>query len=68
VAFTAAQLAAIEEAMASGELTVSYEGKTVTYRSMNDLKQARDMIRAELEATGVIGTATRRSYAQFSKD
>lgn len=67
--FSVAQLEAIEAAIASGELTVSYEGKTVTYRNMADLLKARDTIKGELEAAGTLtAAAPRRSYASFSRD
>lgn len=69
MAFTTAQLTALEEAIASGELTVSYEGKTVTYRSMADLQKAYDMVKSALEAAGTITEAApRRSYAAYSRD
>lgn len=69
MAFTVAQLTAIEEAMASGALKVTYEGKTVEYRSMADLRIARETIRADLIAQGLL-TDTRQtvSVANFSKD
>ena len=51
--FTVTQLEAIETAIASGELTVNYEGKSVTYRSMQDLIAARDLIRGELIAASL---------------
>lgn len=66
--FTVTQLEAIETAIASGELTVNYEGKSVTYRSMQDLIAARDLIRGELIAAGTITSTTpRRSYAVHSR-
>jgi len=69
MAFTTAQLAAIEEAIASGELSVSYEGKTVTYRSMADLKSAHDTIKSALEDAGTLtATAPQQSYAAHSRD
>lgn len=69
MAFTTTQLAAIEAALASGELTVEYDGKRVTYRSMADLVTARDLIRGELIAAGTItDTTPRRSYAAHSRD
>lgn len=69
MAFTVAQLTAIEEAIGSGALEVTYEGKTVKYRSMADLLKARDAIRADLVRQGLI-TDTRNpvSVASFSKD
>lgn len=50
MAFTPADLAAIDAAIASGELTVSHNGRTVTYRSMADLMRARQTILAEIAA------------------
>lgn len=51
MAFTTADLAAIDAAIASGELTIrSADGKTVTYRSMSELLQARSTINAALAA------------------
>jgi hypothetical protein len=41
VAWTQQQLDAIEAAIASGELTVRFGDRTVTYRSMDELLQAR---------------------------
>lgn len=69
MAFTVAQLTAIEEAIASGALEVTYEGKTVKYRSMDDLTKARATIRADLVRQGLL-TDTRNpvSVASFSKD
>lgn len=66
--FTETQLDAVESALATGELTVEYEGKRVTYRSVAELRTARDLIRAELMAAGVVTDSTpRRSYTSFSK-
>lgn len=50
MAFTTDDLAAIDAAIASGELTVSHNGRTVTYRSMSDLLRARQTIQAEIAA------------------
>jgi hypothetical protein len=68
MAYTVTQLTAIETAIATGELTVEYDGKRVTYRSMDDLLKARDHIRGELEAAGLVATSPRVSYAAHSKD
>jgi hypothetical protein len=42
--YTIEDLHAIERAIASGELTVSYKDRTVTYRSIADLMRAKDDI------------------------
>lgn len=64
--WTQTQLDAVERAIASGELTVRFGDRTVTYRSMEELLQARAVIKDALAAEA--GTATDRfSFAQTSK-
>jgi hypothetical protein len=59
MAFTPQDLAAIDSAIASGELTVrTADGKLVTLRSMAELLQARSVIAASLASTA----ATPRPY------
>ncbi len=41
MAFTQDDLDALDESIASGELTVRVNGREVTYRSMKDLLQAK---------------------------
>jgi hypothetical protein len=66
VAWTQQQLDAVEAAIASGELTVRFGDRTVTYRSMDELLRARAVIREAQAAEA--GTATDRfSFAQTSK-
>lgn len=69
MAWTTTQLAAIEQAIASGELEVSFDGRTVKYRSMDELCRVRDMIRSDLIASGQLAetAAPRRSYAVFDR-
>lgn len=54
--FTEDDLAAIEEAIASGALEVEYNDRRVKYRSMNELKQARELIRRALGLTNKSGS------------
>ena len=63
VDFTQANLDAINAAIASGELTVRYGDTMVTYRSLDELIRARDLISTN------IGTTPRTTYtlAGFSK-
>ena len=65
MATIAERIAALDEAIASGASSVSYDGRTVNYR---DLEQMRS-IRAEL-ARQLLGAsaASRTSYATFSRD
>jgi roadblock/LC7 domain-containing protein len=70
MAFTTTQLAALEAAIASGELVVQHDGKRVEYRSVGDLVKARDLVRAELVASGLLATPTRggSTVASYSSD
>lgn len=53
----------IDEAIASGELSVKIDGKEITYRSMNDLMLARRTIQKSIaRAAGV----TRHPMSGFS--
>lgn len=68
MAYTADQLQALQDALASGELTVEFDGKRVTYRSIDDLRKAIATVQGELAADGTVPARTRVSYAAFSKD
>lgn len=46
--YTTAQRDALKQAIASGVLRLSYDGKTVEYRSMNELKAALNEVEAVL--------------------
>jgi len=46
--FTKDDLDAINEAIASGELTVKIDGREVTYRSINELQKPRRLICRDL--------------------
>lgn len=50
MAFTPQDLAAVDAAIASGELTIRSNGREVTYRSQDDLFKAREAISAALAA------------------
>jgi len=68
MAFTATQLQALQDALTSGELTVEFDGKRVTYRSIAELKAAIAVVEDALAAAGELTAPTRISYASFSKD
>lgn len=54
--FTLEQLRAINAAIASGQLIVHYADKRVEYRSIADLIAARNLIRGELIAAGLLSS------------
>jgi len=67
MAFTQAQLDALEAAIASGTLEVRYGDKTVRYQSTSDMIKARDLIRDQLNSTSAT-QKSRATFASFVKD
>lgn len=67
MSFTPADLAAVDAAIATGELSVEMNGRRVTYRNMADLERARTLIKGDM-ATSTPTAGTRRgSYrVQFA--
>jgi hypothetical protein len=67
-----AQITALEAALASGELTVEYNGRRVTYRSPQDILVAIAYLRrlSEAPAPGqpAPATASRTTLATFGSD
>lgn len=68
MAFTTQDLTAIEAAIASGELTIrGADGRTITYRSMDELLKAREMVRSSLASANATPRAyPRHQLADFS--
>lgn len=56
-----ADLDAINAAIGSGALSVAYTDRSITYRSIVELRNARQLLESEL--AGVAGTARIRSVA-----
>lgn len=65
MAFTQPQLDAIENAIATGSLTCRFDGKEVTYRSLDEMMRIRETIRVAL---GLNVPKNRFSLAAFTKD
>jgi len=63
MAFTQAQLDALEKAIAEGVNKVKYENKEVEYRSLEEMLKLRDLM---LSALG-LKPKSQRLYAKFSK-
>ena len=62
MSFDAADLQAIDDAIASGELRVQYRDRLVEYRSIKELLMARTVIQNEVSST-----TARHSFIQVSK-
>lgn len=58
MAFTQAQIDALDAAIAANVLTVEYDGERVTYRSMDELLKAR----------ALMNPFNRQSYAKFTRE
>lgn len=71
MAYTQADLEALEAALAKGEKRVTFGDKTVEYRSVAELREAILAVRHELErmnaATGLIPRAPRQIRVTTSK-
>jgi len=65
MAFTQTQLDAIEVAIASGTLTVEYDGRRITYQSTEALLKARSVIKQALATQAGTGSSGRR-FVTFS--
>lgn len=64
MAFTQTDLDNINAAIATGEMTVEFNGRRVTYRTMGELQAAKTHIQSEL-ARAAQATSTPRSVYQF---
>ena len=64
MAFTQAQIDAAKNALASGKLSVRFGDRSITYRSVNELRQAISLMEAELNSA----TRTKVVKAYFSSD
>lgn len=64
MAFTQTQLDALNAAIASGTLRVTYDGNTVEYRSMAELVRARTLVMNGLN-TQAGGAPTGRRFASY---
>lgn len=63
-----ARIAALEEAAASGELTVKVEGKETTYRSMDELMTALRYFRGRQAASSSAFAGYGATVATFGAD
>lgn len=67
MALSQSDVDALEAALASGELTVDYDGRRVTFRGIAELKDAIGYVKQQLAQATAAGEVT-FSNAQFSRD
>ena len=63
MAYTTTQLSALESALASGALRVSYEGRSVEYRSIDDLKKAIAEVKSGINSGSTTRVRQIRMYS-----
>lgn len=69
MAFTTTDLAALDSAIASGELTIRTNDRQVTYRSIDELKTARELVVSGLAAQAATSRLyPRHQLADFSEN
>ncbi len=59
MAYTQAQLDALESAIAKGVTSVRYGERMITYRSLEEMNRLRDNMRAELGVSSPSGSRSR---------
>lgn len=69
MAFSAADVTALERAIAAGTLSVQLGDRRITYQSMADLIRARDLAKSEVasETAGDTKAQRLRRYGVFSR-
>ncbi|TXH90346.1 MAG: hypothetical protein E6Q78_05240 [Rhodoferax sp.] len=65
MAFSQTDLDNINTAIATGEMTVEFNGRRVTYRSMAELERARSIIESDIARASAASVARPRSVYQF---
>ena len=67
MAWSSTDLTNLEDAIAQGVLTVSINGKTVTYRSLADMLALRDVMRREI-GLSTAQNGKRVTYTRYKRD
>lgn len=63
-----AKIGRLEDALASGELTVESDGDRVTYRSVSDLRQAIEILKDRQREAAAPGRRSMTTVAAYSPD
>ena len=63
MAWTQADLDALNESIADGALVVSYQDKTTRYRSLDEMLRLREMMQGEIKKTAGQVKTTRRRFS-----
>jgi hypothetical protein len=61
------QIEALQTALSQGAVSISYEGRTVTYRSVEEMERALSILTNELAGLEGRPKAHRRKFAEFDR-
>jgi len=67
MAFTQSEVDALRRAIASGTRRFQYQGRTIEYRDLAEMRDTLEMMQSELNGTGKTRIGTRRVFASHSK-
>lgn len=62
-----AEIHAVRAALGTGALSVEYEGRKVTYRSLSEMTRTIAQLERELAAATNVALPNRRKYAEFHR-
>ena len=69
MAWTEADLEALETSIKSGVRSVEYADATITYHSLDEMLRLREVMKQSVQATpGTPSSKVRSTYAKFTKD
>lgn len=65
MSYSESEISALERAIATGTLRVTVNGKTIEYRSLDDMLRVRDLMRREAGIGG--GSSSNRRFATYRR-
>lgn len=68
MAWTQADIDALDAALASGRKTVQYGDKSTTYQSVDEMLKVRALMRSEVASAGATTSEGRSTLATFRRD
>jgi hypothetical protein len=66
MAWTSTDLSNLEDAIAQGVTTLVINGKTITYRSLKEMLELRDVMRREI-GLAIAQNAKRATYTRYKR-
>lgn len=67
MAFTSNDLIALDKAIAQGTLRVEYDGRSVTYRSLDEMLKLRAVMQSEVATSAPVNGGRNLTLSRYSK-